>query len=61
MTRLDRLCHAIVWMNPLKGNTKNYEPSSVGMSCAMPFIDVLLSGHDLDSLKELADVLPTLN
>lgn len=61
MTRLSRLCHAIVWMNPLKGNNKNYEPRSVGMSCAMPFVDVLLSGHDLDSLKELAEVLPTLN
>ncbi len=61
MTRLDRLCHAIIWMNPLKGDDPNYEPRSVGMSCAMPFVDVLLSGHDLDSLKELAEVLPTLN
>jgi uncharacterized protein len=61
MTRLDRLCHAIVWMNPLKGDDKHYEPRSVGMSCAMPFVDVLLSGHDLESLKELAEVLPTLN
>ncbi len=61
MTRLDRLCHAIIWMNPLKGDDPNYEPRSVGMSCAMPFVDLLLSGHDLDSLKELADVLPTLN
>jgi uncharacterized protein with von Willebrand factor type A (vWA) domain len=31
------------------------------MSCAMPFVDVLLSGHDMDSLQELATVLPTLN
>ncbi|HEX2054337.1 MAG TPA: VWA domain-containing protein [Actinomycetota bacterium] len=61
MTRLDRLCHAIIWMNPLKGDDPHYEPRSVGMSCAMPFVDVLLSGHDLESLKELADVLPTLN
>jgi len=61
MTRLSRLCHAIVWMNPLKGDNPNYEPRSVGMSCAMPYVDVLLSGHDLVSLQELADVLPTLN
>lgn len=61
MTRLDRLCHAIIWMNPLKGDDPNYEPRSVGMSCAMPFVDILLSGHDLESLKELAEVLPTLN
>jgi uncharacterized protein with von Willebrand factor type A (vWA) domain len=61
MTRLSRLCHAIVWMNPLKGNNPHYEPRSVGMSCALPYVDVLLSGHDLDSLQELADVLPTLD
>lgn len=60
MTRLSRLSYKIIWMNPLKGDDKNYEPRSVGMSCAMPFVDVLLSGHDLESLKELAEVLPAL-
>lgn len=61
MVRIQRLSHKIVWMNPLKGDDPNYEPRSVGMSCAMPYVDVLLSGHDLESLKELAEVLPTLN
>jgi uncharacterized protein with von Willebrand factor type A (vWA) domain len=61
MERLERLSHAIIWMNPLKGNDKNYEPRSVGMSAASPYVDVLLSGHDLETLEELATILPTLN
>ena len=60
MQRISRLSHAIVWMNPLKGDDPNYEPRSVGMAAASPYIDVLLSGHDFESLSELAEVLPTL-
>ncbi|MGH2689015.1 MAG: vWA domain-containing protein [Actinomycetota bacterium] len=60
MERLRRLSHKIVWMNPLKGNDPDYEPVSVGMMCAMPYVDELLSGHDLKSLEELAEVLPKL-
>ncbi len=60
MERLSRLCHNIVWMNPHKGNNPNYQPQSVGMIVAQPHIDVLLSGHDLSSLEELATLLPKL-
>ena len=60
MERLRRLSHKIVWMNPLKGNDPDYEPVSVGMMCAMPYVDELLSGHDLKSLEELAEILPKL-
>jgi uncharacterized protein with von Willebrand factor type A (vWA) domain len=60
MERLRRLSHKIVWMNPLKGDDPDYEPVSVGMMCAMPYVDELLSGHDLKSLEELASVLPKL-
>jgi uncharacterized protein with von Willebrand factor type A (vWA) domain len=60
MHRLSRLSHAIVWMNPLKGDDPNYEPRSVGMAAASPYIDNLMSGHDMESLEELAEVLPTL-
>ncbi|MDQ4142936.1 MAG: VWA domain-containing protein [Actinomycetota bacterium] len=61
MQRIERLSHAIVWMNPLKGDDPNYEPRTVGMAAAAPYIDVMLSGHDLDSLERLAEVLPSLN
>jgi len=60
MERLSRLCHNIVWMNPHKGNNANYKPQTVGMMAAEPHIDVLLSGHDLSSLEELATLLPKL-
>lgn len=60
MERLSRLCHHIVWMNPHKGDNLQYQPQTVGMMVAYPHIDVLLSGHDLSSLEELAVLLPRL-
>lgn len=61
LERLSRLCHHIVWMNPHKGDDADYRPTTVGMRVAEPYIDVLLSGHDLSSLEELADLLPQLS
>lgn len=60
MERLSRLCYKIVWMNPHKGDNTNYRPQTVGMMVAEPHIDELLSGHDLSSLEELAELLPKL-
>jgi hypothetical protein len=60
MERLSRLCHRIVWMNPHKGTNAEFRPSTVGMMAAAPHIDLLLSGHDLLSLEELAARLPEL-
>jgi uncharacterized protein with von Willebrand factor type A (vWA) domain len=61
MERLDRLCHRIVWLNPHKGDNRDFRPSTLGMMVAAPHIDLLLSGHDLASLEELAELLPVLN
>jgi uncharacterized protein with von Willebrand factor type A (vWA) domain len=61
MERLSRLCHTLVWMNPHKGGDPHFRPSTVGMMAAAPHVDVLLSGHDLSSLEELAALLPTLS
>jgi uncharacterized protein len=60
MERLSRLCHTLVWMNPHKGSDPAFRPSTLGMMAAAPHIDRLLSGHDLDSLEELAALLPAL-
>ena len=60
MERLSRLCHKVVWMNPHKGDNANYQATTVGMMVAEPHIDELLSGHDLRSLEELAELLPKL-
>jgi uncharacterized protein with von Willebrand factor type A (vWA) domain len=60
MERLSRLSHKVVWMNPHKGDARDFRPSTLGMMVAEPYIDLLLSGHDLASLEELADGLPEL-
>jgi uncharacterized protein len=61
MERLRRLCHRIVWLNPHKGNRADFTPDTLGMMVAEPFVDELLSAHDLDSLAEFARVLATLH
>ena len=60
MERLRRLCYRIVWLNPHKGDARDFVPSTLGMMVAEPHIDLLLSGHDLASLEELAATLPAL-
>src|SRR6266487_3572038 len=61
MERLSRLSHLVVWMNPHKGDNKHFRPSTLGMMAAAPHIDLMLSGHDLNSLEELAALLPNLS
>jgi uncharacterized protein len=56
MARLARVAYAVVWVNPLKGSA-SYEPLAGGMSAALPYVDRFVSGHNLDSLEGLADVL----
>jgi len=60
MERLSLLCHRLVWLNPHKGDDRDFRPSTLGMMVAAPHIDLLLSGHDLASLEKLALVLPKL-
>jgi uncharacterized protein with von Willebrand factor type A (vWA) domain len=59
MARLARLAHAVVWLNPLKGDPA-YEPLARGMRAALPHVDVFASGHDLASLEAFADELRRL-
>jgi uncharacterized protein len=61
MERLARLSHRVVWMNPHKGDNRNFRPSTLGMMVAAPHIDVTVSGHDLNSLEEFAALLPKLS
>ncbi len=53
MQRLARLAHRLVWVNPLKGSPR-YEPLARGMAASLPFVDVFLPGHDLESLEALS-------
>ncbi|WP_419944976.1 vWA domain-containing protein [Candidatus Poriferisodalis sp.] len=54
MERLSRLCHRIIWMNPLVGDSTDTPPATLGMMAAGPFIDSLASGRDLASLESFA-------
>ena len=60
MQRLQRLCHRIVWLNPHLGERAGVTPDTLGMMAARPYVDELLSGHDLASLSAFARVLATL-
>lgn len=57
MRRLTRLCHRVVWLNPLGASGSQ----ALGMMVASEYVDVSLGGGDLASLEELAKLLPTLN
>jgi uncharacterized protein len=61
MERLTRLSHRVVWLNPHKGASRAFQPTTLGMMVAAPHIDVLLSGHNLHSLEEFAALLPALS
>lgn len=60
LERLGRLCHRIIWMNPMMGDATEFVPTSLGMSVAMPHIDAVWSGHNLESLEEFAGTLASM-
>jgi uncharacterized protein with von Willebrand factor type A (vWA) domain len=59
IARLARYAYRVVWVNPLKGDPR-YAPIQQGMQAALPYVDRLVSGHDLASLDDLSVVLAEL-
>lgn len=59
MDRLQRSCHRLIWLNPLLGSP-GYEPLTVGMQAALPFVDDFLPVHNLVSLEQLGARLGAL-
>ena len=53
MMRLSRLAYKVIWVNPLKA-APGYQPLARGMASALPYVDEFLSGHNFESLEELA-------
>ena len=45
-----------LWVNPLKGH-EAYEPLGGGMQAALPWVDRLVTGHDVASLDALGRIL----
>jgi uncharacterized protein len=56
MARLGRCAHSLIWLNPLKAHPA-YEPLTVGMQAALPYVDHFLPGNSLASLEELAELM----
>jgi uncharacterized protein with von Willebrand factor type A (vWA) domain len=56
MQRLGRLAYKVIWVNPLK-SAPGYKPLAAGMAAALPHVDVFLSGHNFESLEELAGAI----
>jgi uncharacterized protein with von Willebrand factor type A (vWA) domain len=59
MSRLQRSCHRLIWLNPLLGSP-DYQPLTRGMQAALPFVDDFLPVHNLASLDALAAHLNAL-
>lgn len=60
MQALSRVSHRIIWMNPNKGDSLDFEPNTLGMKVAKPFIDEIVSGHNLKSLEEFCQTISVL-
>jgi len=56
MARLQRCCHRLIWMNPLLGQV-GYQPVTIGMEAALPYVDDFVAAHNLASLHSLAELL----
>ena len=59
MQDLKRRCKTIIWLNPLLASD-NYEPLCKGMQAALPYIDLFLSVHNVNSLVALGRTLQKL-
>jgi len=58
MTRLHRVAHKVVWVNPLKV-TPGYAPLARGMAAALPHVDAFVEGHSLEAIERLAREINT--
>jgi uncharacterized protein with von Willebrand factor type A (vWA) domain len=56
MQAVKRRCKKLIWLNPLLAS-ENYEPLCKGMQAALPYIDLFLSVHNVNSLVALGRTL----
>jgi uncharacterized protein with von Willebrand factor type A (vWA) domain len=56
MQRIQRRARRVVWLNPLLENSR-YAPEARGMRAALPYIDDFESGHSLEALRKLPEIL----
>jgi uncharacterized protein len=56
IAKLQRSCRRLIWMNPLMG-APGYEPLTLGLQAALPFVDDFLPAHNLANLEALGVLL----
>lgn len=56
MQDIKRRAKKIIWLNPLLAS-ENYEPLCKGMQAALPYLDLFLSVHNVNSLVSLGRTL----
>jgi uncharacterized protein with von Willebrand factor type A (vWA) domain len=59
MATLRRSCHRLLWIDPLAARP-GFEPATVGLRAALPWVDELVPAASVASLTELAARLGTL-
>lgn len=59
LATLQRSCHRLIWLDPLAGRP-GFEPATIGLRAALPFIDDLIPCGTVASLEEMAERLGTL-
>jgi uncharacterized protein len=53
MATLRRSCHRLLWVDPLAARP-GFEPATVGLTAALPYVDELVPAASVASLEELA-------
>jgi uncharacterized protein with von Willebrand factor type A (vWA) domain len=59
MATLQRSCYRLIWLDPL-ASRPGFEPTTVGLRAALPYIDDLVPCASVISLKEMAERLASL-
>jgi uncharacterized protein with von Willebrand factor type A (vWA) domain len=59
MARLRRSCHRLIWLDPLASKA-GFEPSTLGLKAALPFVDHFVPCGSVASLEQLAERLALL-
>ncbi|MDO5738606.1 MAG: VWA domain-containing protein [Ornithinimicrobium sp.] len=56
MSRLHRLAHRVVWVNPHRGKV-GYLPVQAGILACLPYVDDFVAGHSLAAFQRVLDVV----
>jgi uncharacterized protein with von Willebrand factor type A (vWA) domain len=59
MAILRRSCHRLLWIDPL-ASKPGFEPATIGLRTALPYVDALIPAGSVASLAELGHRLGTL-